>query len=145
LSKVSPCIDSGTTYYKIKDNIILNLAKNDYNGNAPDIGFFESNYIATKIREDKNFNFSFSAFPNPFNSNIIISFALSEIYNTNISIFNSVGQKITDLLQKKLSPGDYKINWNGTDENGIKVSSGIYIIKLNTGIKSFSKNVVLIK
>lgn len=67
-------------------------------------------------------------FPNPFNSITNISYQLSEATNIVLSIFNTLGQRITTLDTGEKSPGTYRVEWNAT---GIK--PGLYYYRLETG------------
>jgi hypothetical protein len=146
LNRNSPCIDAGTDFYQISDSTLVDLNKNEYKGNAPDIGAFESNYPLT-VNNNKDYkdNFKLSNFPNPFNSKTIIKFSLNEEYKVNLSIYDITGQKVIDLLDKSLPIGNHQIQWNGIDNSGNKISSGVYIIRLNSGIRSISERIVYMK
>jgi hypothetical protein len=145
LSKDSPCINSGTAFYKIGDKVIINLKNNDYYGNSPDMGYSESNYTSTKVKEHIISNLSLSNFPNPFNSSTTIHYSLSKSSNVHLAIYSITGQKVIDLVDKFLPVGNYQTLWNGTDKSGNKISSGIYIVKLDSGIHSLSNRIVYMK
>lgn len=65
-------------------------------------------------------------FPNPFNPTTEIRFALKEDSNVELSIYNIKGQKVKQLLDTDKNYGYHKVVWNGDDQHGSKVSSGIY-------------------
>ena len=71
--------------------------------------------------------------PNPFNPETQIEFQLPEAANVDISVFNMSGEKITTLVEKCNTAGSYIVNWLGTDENGLAVSSGVYFYSLRAG------------
>jgi len=77
-------------------------------------------------------------YPNPFNPTTTIEFNIAENTNVEVIIFNSLGQRITTLLNKNLDAGTYKINWNGTDSRNNLMSSGVYYYQLKTE-SGFSK------
>jgi len=72
-------------------------------------------------------------YPNPFNSETIIQYQLPEAGNVEISIYNILGQRIRTLVNSSGSAGFYEIKWNGTNDAGETVSSGIYFITLKAG------------
>ncbi|MBL1124019.1 MAG: T9SS C-terminal target domain-containing protein [Ignavibacteriae bacterium] len=72
------------------------------------------------------------AYPNPFNSESIISFNIYETSNVQLKIFNSLGKEITTLLDKVFSPGNYNISWDARDRLGNSLPSGVYLIVLKT-------------
>lgn len=84
-------------------------------------------------------------YPNPFNPSTNINFSIAKNENVRIDIFNSLGQLVKTLLNENLSQGNYSVNWNGENFDNKKVSSGIYIYKLQSGIFSQSKMMVLQK
>ena len=85
-------------------------------------------------------------FPNPFNPETTISFSIGEILeNTEISIYNIKGQMVKTLIDEKLPAGEHSVVWNGTDESGNSVSSGIYLYKLKNGRYTSTKKMILIK
>lgn len=84
--------------------------------------------------------------PNPFNPSTEINFNLTtEITeNTEIQIFNSKGQQIKQLVSDQLSAGQNTITWDGDDENGKPVSSGVYFYKLVSEKKELAANKMLL-
>jgi hypothetical protein len=84
-------------------------------------------------------------FPNPFNPVTTIPFKLKENTKVSLVIYNALGQKIKTLVSGTLSAGVYNKTWNGSNDLGRKVASGIYFYKLVTPSKVFTKKMVLIK
>ena len=72
-------------------------------------------------------------YPNPFNPRTRIDYSLERKGNVNISVFNILGQKVKTLVDAELDAGEYTAFWNGDDESGNEVASGIYFYKLTTG------------
>lgn len=83
--------------------------------------------------------------PNPFNPDTAISFALQSTGNVVLEIYNLKGQKVKTLVNGILASGDHKYEWNGSDEKGEKVSSGIYLYRLNVHDQTESKKMMLLK
>jgi hypothetical protein len=88
-------------------------------------------------------------YPNPFNPKTLIKFCISKISNSSgdesfvkLSIYNSIGQLMDVLVNKKLKPGEYEIEFNAESDN---YPSGIYYAMLNYGHKLQTKKLVLIK
>jgi len=84
-------------------------------------------------------------YPNPFNPMTIISFLLAKESPVSIEIYNLKGQKIWDQEEKILPPGKHQITWNGQDEQGNMVGSGIYFYRLKTPEFSSVRKMLLIK
>ncbi|NQV19015.1 MAG: T9SS type A sorting domain-containing protein [Armatimonadetes bacterium] len=85
-------------------------------------------------------------YPNPFNPSTIISFALKEDIYGSLSIYNVKGQQIVNLFAGTI-PKDELMSfiWNGKDESGKEVSTGVYYYKLRTDKEDFVRKMILIK
>jgi endonuclease/exonuclease/phosphatase family metal-dependent hydrolase len=79
-------------------------------------------------------------YPNPFNPETKIKFDIQKSGYVRLSVYNSLGQKITDLVNQNLSAGEYETNWNAKD-----FASGIYIYRLETDNFTQTKQMLLIK
>ena len=75
-------------------------------------------------------------YPNPFNSATKIKYSLSKPTFITLTVYNLNGRTIRTLISDIKSPGDYQVQWNGTDDNGITVSTGIYLTRLEAGGQS---------
>ena len=85
-------------------------------------------------------------YPNPFNPTTTISFSIQNESNVAISIYNIKGQKVKQLVRDQLSTGQHSAFWNGDDESGKSVSSGVYMYKLNIdGTTEAVRKCVLLK
>lgn len=79
----------------------------------------------------KTFNLS-QNYPNPFNAVTVISFALPKAGHVKLEIYNILGQKVKDLVDEKVSAGYKKVVWDGKNNGGNDVASGVYFYKLRT-------------
>lgn len=84
-------------------------------------------------------------YPNPFNPNTFIPFDLSQGSHVRLRIFNILGQEIRTLKNEFLQTGSYEIPWDGKDERGFSVASGIYIYRFETGKFIQNRKMLLIK
>lgn len=84
-------------------------------------------------------------FPNPFNPETIINFDLPKSDWVKLKVYNLLGQKVKTLVNDMKTAGSHKIVWNGKDENGATVSSGIYFYKIETGIFVGVKRMMLLR
>ena len=83
-------------------------------------------------------------YPNPFNPRTTISFSLAESGFAKLSIFNSRGELVRTLLNADLSSGNYSLDWDGKDNNGKSVSSGLYLYKLDiNGVNQIRKMLLM--
>ncbi|MBC8525305.1 MAG: class II glutamine amidotransferase [Candidatus Cloacimonetes bacterium] len=83
--------------------------------------------------------------PNPFRHTTAISYSILEPSEIELSIYNIKGQKIRVLVQGEIEKGTYNVIWDGKDEKGNSVSSGIYFYKLVAGEQSIQKKLLLMK
>jgi len=101
------------------------------------IGLFEYTYIpSSKENELLIPKLSLLNYPNPFNPSTTISYSIHEESKVELSIYNIKGQKIKSLLKDQITAGEHSIIWDGKDDAGKKVSSGVYLYKLNVNGKT---------
>ncbi len=84
-------------------------------------------------------------FPNPFNMSTRIQFGIPTITKAKIVLYNVLGQRVRTYDLGERVPGRYEITWNGEDERGITVSSGIYFYRFESDKFTLAKKLVLIK
>ena len=120
----------------------------DFNGNQGELseevsaivsaidGFAQT--IPTVFALDQNY-------PNPFNPTTTIAFDLPQNVDVSIVIFNALGRKVRTLVNEAKAAGSYRVSWNGINDNGIKVATGIYIYTIRAGEFVESRRMTLIK
>ena len=86
-----------------------------------------------------------SNYPNPFNPATTISYYLKNNSFTTLEIYNMLGQKVKTLVNKAVEAGDHYVVWNGLDETGKTVSSGIYFYQLKADKKTEIKKMILLR
>ena len=84
-------------------------------------------------------------YPNPFNPETTIAYGLPEETFVNITVFNVVGQKVRTLFSGKQSPGFHKLVWNGKDDDGSLMPSGMYVYRLKAGEFSQTRKLALLR
>ena len=135
LAAGSPCIDAGNP----------DSAYNDADGTPNDMGAF-GGVGFTLDSEDGTINvipnLNVSVYPNPFNPETTIKFSARTNETTEIEIYNLKGRLVKqyDNIRNKTS-----VVWNGTDDSGTSVSSGLYFIKVTSGTESSLKKAILVK
>lgn len=88
--------------------------------------------------------FTLSAnYPNPFNAQTVIEYALPQAVNVRLVIFNVLGQRIRQLVDENQVAGYKRLIWNGRNEFGTEVGSGIYFLQLNVGPQRFTRKIFL--
>jgi len=84
-------------------------------------------------------------YPNPFNAGTVISFALPEASRVTLSVYNTVGQRVATLIDQTLPAGDHNVYWDGRDDSDNTAASGVYFYRLETGNRTVSRRMVLLK
>ncbi|MBN2541587.1 T9SS type A sorting domain-containing protein [bacterium] len=84
-------------------------------------------------------------YPNPFNASTTIPFTVSTPAKMNLTIYNIKGELVKSLVYEDLTPGQYRAIWNGTDNSGSEVGSGIYFCMLESSGQKRIKNMVFMK
>jgi spore coat protein A, manganese oxidase len=83
--------------------------------------------------------------PNPFNPTTEIHFSIPASSHVELSIYNTLGQKVRSLVNSSLVPGNHTVVWDGKDDRGSTVSGGLYVYVLNSGNSVQSRKMVLMK
>jgi hypothetical protein len=84
-------------------------------------------------------------YPNPFNPTTKIQFSVPSREWVRLDIFNILGQKVNTIVDAPLDAGNYVEEWDGSDESGASVASGIYFYKLTAGSFVDTKKMMLLK
>jgi photosystem II stability/assembly factor-like uncharacterized protein len=84
-------------------------------------------------------------YPNPFNPNTNIEFSIPTAGPAKINIYNTAGQLVKEVVNKEFNPGSHVLTWNGTNNQGNKVASGVYVYSLETSSQKISKKMILSK
>ncbi|MFO8062270.1 MAG: T9SS type A sorting domain-containing protein [bacterium] len=81
--------------------------------------------------------------PNPFMNDVRIQYGISKTVHTNITIYNTAGQLVKVLVDEDKEAGYYSANWDGKDNNGKVLPSGMYFYRLNAG--DFKETIKILK
>ncbi|MCB0294487.1 MAG: T9SS type A sorting domain-containing protein, partial [Calditrichaeota bacterium] len=84
-------------------------------------------------------------YPNPFNPTTEIPYALPVNARVEIAVYNILGQKVRTLVNHAQSPGYYTAHWDGRNDAGQLVGSGIYIYRINAGEYRAMRKMILLK
>lgn len=109
--------------------------------------------VPDTIVHDQICFFQFSQnYPNPFNNTTLIPFrvnskrlTVNSPITTTLKIYNIKGQVVRMLVDEEKPPGEYQVTWDGKNETGKEVASGVYFCRLKVGDLAQSKKLVLIK
>ncbi len=84
-------------------------------------------------------------YPNPFNPSTLINFEMATPGTVSIEIFNQKGQLVKTLVNTDLPSGNHHAEWNGRDDSGSSVSSGVYFYRMRSGKYSSTRKMVMMK
>lgn len=87
----------------------------------------------------------FQNYPNPFNPTTTITYNLRMTNRVSLTIYNSLGEKVRTLVNRQQSPGRYEVVWDGRDDSGQLVTSGVYLYKLEAGKFNQAKKMILVR
>jgi len=134
--------------YKAINTYTVTLTVTD-NGNASAVTAQEveiSNIvgIAGEIALPEKFELS-QNFPNPFNPSTTIRYALPERSTVRLTIYNMLGKEVRTLVNTVEDAGYKSIIWDGLDQHGRLISTGVYIYKIQAGNFSQTRKMVFMK
>ena len=84
-------------------------------------------------------------YPNPFNSGTIIRFALPAADEVDLALYNLAGQQVMRLAQGRRAAGSYTVRWDGRDEAGRELASGLYLYRLRAGDRVETRKLLLLR
>ena len=92
---------------------------------------YDVNYDVTEASGVVPLNYMlYQNYPNPFNPGTKIEFEVPEFSNVKLIIWNSLGQRVREIYSGAVDPNRYSVYWDGKDENGTSVASGIYFVTM---------------
>ena len=84
-------------------------------------------------------------YPNPFNAGTVIRFALPAAGQVDLGLYNLAGQKVAALVQGRRPAGAYKVRWDGRDDQGSELASGLYLYRLQAGQQVKTRKLLLLR
>ena len=119
------------------------ISANDYppfDGGAWDTAVLEdrSEAVPDQLALQQNY-------PNPFNSGTVIEFALPRAHEVDLRLYNLAGQEVLQLATGARETGLYSLLWDGTDAQGQLLASGVYLYRLETGDRTLTRSLLLLR
>jgi hypothetical protein len=84
-------------------------------------------------------------YPNPFNPSTMISYALPKSTQVSVVVYDLLGNKVKTLVNESADAGSYDVVWNATNDLGVQVPSGNYILKMVAGDFTQTRKMTLLK
>ncbi len=102
------------------------------------VGIFEPSYIPLEYSLSQNY-------PNPFNPVTQIRYTLPQLTNVTLKVYDILGREVRTLVNGEQEAGAYRLEWNGTNNFGTNVSSGVYIYRIVAGKFVQTKKMMFLK
>ena len=109
-----------------------------------------NDYVAVDIEDEANVQLPekfdlYQNYPNPFNPETKINFNVPSRVRVEILVYNTLGQVVATLADRMYEAGRHRLVWDGTDSDGYRVSSGIYLYKMTAGDMTIARKMLLLK
>jgi hypothetical protein len=82
-------------------------------------------------------------FPNPFNSHTVLKMTIPQSARTTVNIYDVCGNRVCRLLDQEVNSGEWQLVWNGTNDQGRPVASGLYVCRILCGPNQLVRKIVL--
>ena len=115
------------------------LKQIDFNGR-----FEYSSVVEVQVVQGMNYSLM-QNYPNPFNPETAIKYSIPQNGKVSVKVFNVTGKEIMTLVDKEMLAGSYEVKWNGKDNTGATVTSGVYFVKLSSGNYVETKKMLFLK
>ena len=87
----------------------------------------------------------YNNYPNPFNPTTSIRYSVPKTSDVKLIVYNAIGQKVRTLVNRSVVAGNYNATWDGTNELGQSMASGVYFYRLQMDSKKITKKMLLVK
>lgn len=148
--------------YSVPDNEYLHMTIRNNQGNHPYLVLFKyfdgddtyqiQHLYQISLIPDANEDitvgegsWSVKHFPNPFNPDLHIQLNLPKKNRVKINLYNIRGQKVRTLINEEFDAGKHEFVWNGKNDHGLSLSSGVYFYKISSGENQKIYKVILLK
>ena len=84
-------------------------------------------------------------YPNPFNSSTVIGFSLPRSQEVELTVYNLAGQKVIVLVDGEQTAGTHFVRWDGRDEQGRELASGVYLYRQKAGSQVETRKLLLLR
>ncbi|MCD4829375.1 MAG: T9SS type A sorting domain-containing protein [Candidatus Cloacimonetes bacterium] len=103
------------------------------------------NWVWCELGDSSSLPQLLGAFPNPFNPETTIGFSLPVSGQVELTVYNVRGERVKTLVNGDMKPGDHTVTWQGSDDNGSPVASGVYFYRLQAGGNTETRKMLLLK
>ncbi len=124
-------VQAGKRYYRLKQIDV-------------DGAFEYSSTLEVDISAPKSFVLA-QNYPNPFNPATAIQFSVPVASEVNITVYDALGRAIRELVNETYAPGTHSITWDGRDNSGERVASGVYFYAVKAGTFHATRKMILLQ
>lgn len=143
LSNFAPPVWSDTTHWDLASEYHIQI--NVYSTNTKVYDVWDSPQIPTSVADLPSIGLFLQNYPNPFNPRTTMSFMLPANVYAEMKIYDVKGRLVKTLLGKTMEAGRHTLTWEGKDNRGLSVPSGIYFCKLTAGNDSETRKIIVIR
>ena len=138
---------NGLKVLDIKEDMGERVSWKLHRGNLERTGSLGMTLVSNDLEEDLTpSEFYVSAnYPNPFNPSTMIDIETVEASDLTVSVFDAKGRMVNNLVNSYLEAGRYSVKWNGMDASGMSMPTGVYFIRVQSGVNMHTQKMILIK
>ena len=115
-------------------------------GTEKGVVLFDPESTPVEVEQNQPLPFAIRGnYPNPFNPSTTISFTLLSTARADLAVYSISGQKVRTLLSERMTAGTHSTVWDGKDDSGKSVSSGVYLAYFRAGNHVSSQKMLLMK
>ncbi len=122
--------------YEISVTVSDSYDEDHHSWNISQTGIEENIPLTTKLHQN---------YPNPFNPSTVIRFDIARQSFASLNIYNSNGQMVRTLFERKLYPGSWSFEWDGRDDGGVSLSSGVYYYTVRSDSYTYTRKMLMFK
>ncbi|MCP4550098.1 MAG: T9SS type A sorting domain-containing protein [bacterium] len=133
LQEGSDCINAGTAYFALGENVLVDLSPDQYVGSAPDMGAFEYTPVTGVSTGSLTTCSMYQNYPNPFALTTSISYNLESDSFVRIKVYDVQGKEIRTIVNGHRAAGGRSVVWDGLNNSGQRVGTGTYFARMQAG------------
>ena len=82
-------------------------------------------------------------YPNPFNPMTTVTYSISEKCSVTLTVYDASGKRILRLVDREQEKGSHRVEWNGRDDMGRPIASGVFFCRLTAGNETIARKMIL--
>jgi hypothetical protein len=141
----------GEAVFKVLTDDDLDLTPDDFLVVVADVLTMDDNNLKMSSTSDRTFRPAVfddalaQNYPNPFNPSTTVAFSLAQTVDVSLAIYDVTGRLVRTLVNESRPAGNHKVTWNGLDDLGSRVASGVYFYRMRAGSFVATNKMLLMK